>query len=423
MRYNTSVQYKNFSGDGAIEINGDEIVVFKKSAAIHYAFGAIGTALAQGKEVVRFSLGEIKAYNIIERLFGQELSITLRNGDSVVVGIKSDMWGSFLPLIKQSVAAGNADVSPEHSKKVQEKDWEDKNLTERGTIDTAEQKEGALEGMRETEKKTDHEIAVVNSSCCAKCGKEIPGDSAFCPFCGNEIKNIIEAETATICEQASDKKKSTTIPNNPDKNVDSPIKPATKSRRGAVVAIVLLSVILLALAGLNIYQHTELQKSTDTIQKYSATIKDKSTEIASLKKANEKLEKEKEAAVSAKNAAITEKNKAVKQNQTFTTIKNWVEKYSKSFRSHSTYYAASNVIAVKVGETVELSITYTGSRHVWKGMTGNACKAEWSKQWSSHTTSVKITGVSAGTSEISFYLGDSTKADSQESFRVLVIVV
>ena len=32
---NTSVQYKRQSGDGAIEINGNEIAVFKKSAAMH----------------------------------------------------------------------------------------------------------------------------------------------------------------------------------------------------------------------------------------------------------------------------------------------------------------------------------------------------------------------------------------------------
>ena len=63
-----------------------------------------------------------------------------------------------------------------------------------------------------------------------------------------------------------------------------------------------------------------------------------------------------------------------------------------------------------------------GNRSVWASTTNRCCSTDWSKKWSGNTTQLRITGVTTGVTEIIFRLGNSNKADEQESFRVLVIV-
>lgn len=124
-----------------------------------------------------------------------------------------------------------------------------------------------------------------------------------------------------------------------------------------------------------------------------------------------------------KSTAERERARAAVENSYYRAIKTWVTNYSNRYRASSDYYAGSNVIAVVVGETVALDVTYKGDRYMWVDSSTSNCKIEWGKNWDNNTTTLKITGLNTGTSELSFSLGDSEKEDSIASFSVLVIVV
>lgn len=264
---------------------------------------------------------------------------------------------------------------------------------------------------------------------CSKCGKEIPDDSEFCPFCGAIVSiNQNLQDSNPSASQISKSEDSDLI------DVGDSFELTSKKRRNRIIIIISLALLFGLLIGLSIYQYysykSTLQSYSAELDSYSESLKEKNALIselnetnAALTEKNTKLQEEKKKAISEKTAAINEKNKALAESKRYETIKTWVKDYGKGFHSSTSYYAASNMVAVKVGETVSLDITYTGNRHVWKQSTNRNCTVEWSKNWSNHTTKVNIKGVTEGTTEIIFKLGDSEKSDSKESFRVLVIVV
>ena len=270
---------------------------------------------------------------------------------------------------------------------------------------------------------------------CKKCGKQIPDDSVFCPFCGEAMELLdsiaITEDITEIQETDNGTQNSESITDAEPKETEPGTKefPAKieKPHKRATFAAIILAVLVGALAGLNIFQYhnNNLKLQTITTEKEAL-----SSENAELKDSNAKLEEQKNKAITERDTAKKEKEKAISNSQQYRIastryngIKTWIEKHCKDFHASNSYYAASNVIAVRVGETVNLEIVYSGNRNLWERTTNSNCKVDWNMGWSNNRTSEKIEGVSEGTSEIIFSLGDSNKADAKESFRVLVIVV
>ena len=256
----------------------------------------------------------------------------------------------------------------------------------------------------------------ISTIVCKNCGKQLPDDSLFCQYCG-ELLDCVDLKKANEGNSIDNEKASNlynaTTENEAANSLGGVAKKEKTTRRVPIIAIIVLSVLLCGLAGLSFYQHFS----------YSETLQVLRAENDSLKENNTKLEEEKARAVSERNTARRERDQAKRGSREYETVKSWVTQYGKGFHVQNSYYAASNIIAVKVGETVNLSITYTGNRTLWLNTTDTCCKADWGSGWSGNTTTVKISGISAGTSELIFSLGNTDQADSNESFRVLVIVV
>lgn len=104
MRYNTSIDESSHgAGEGAVEFDGREFVIFKKSQAVWLFFGAIGNALAHGKEIMRFSMDDIISCRIIQKTFHDRIRIELRNGEHVVLVLKGDMVDDICPVLKDKI--------------------------------------------------------------------------------------------------------------------------------------------------------------------------------------------------------------------------------------------------------------------------------------------------------------------------------
>ena len=259
---------------------------------------------------------------------------------------------------------------------------------------------------------------------CVNCGKEIPEDSVFCPFCGVSVETI-ETEATEEKEIESTEVATKEGSKAPQEKTSLQNKKG-KPTRGSVIAIVILAVLIGVLAGFNVYQYynTRAQVLTWNTEKENllsenAALKDSKTK---LEEQNKKLTTERDKAKQERAQAVSNSQQYKANSNTFEQIKTWIKNHCKDFHSNNSFYAASNAVVVKVGETVYLDITYTGNRNIWEHTTNSSCKVEWTKSWSGNRTSVKITGTYAGMNEIVFSLGDANKADAKESFRVLVIV-
>lgn len=269
---------------------------------------------------------------------------------------------------------------------------------------------------------------------CTNCKKQIPADSAFCPFCG---MIIAESKSGTQIRQheevmtsggafaipegkksASGKTQSENVPadckpceertalqerviyraHNTQTVDNSVIKVTPKGRVWKWVSIALI-VALLSGIGCLLYDRSAQIRNNNALTARVAVLSEE------------------------KSTAERERARAAVENRYYRAIKTWVTNYSNRYRASSDYYAGSNVIAVVVGETVALDVTYKGDRYMWVDSSTGNCKIEWGKNWDNNTTTLKITGLNTGTSELSFSLGDSEKEDSIASFNVLVIVV
>lgn len=104
MRFNTGIDASSYGGGaGAVEFNGREFVIFKKSQAVGLFFGAIGTALSQGKEIMRFSLDDIASCRLIEKAIRDRIRIDLRNGEYVVLVLGDDLVDNVYPVLKEKI--------------------------------------------------------------------------------------------------------------------------------------------------------------------------------------------------------------------------------------------------------------------------------------------------------------------------------
>ena len=144
--------------------------------------------------------------------------------------------------------------------------------------------------------------------------------------------------------------------------------------------------------------------------------------IKGLTERNDELLQESSKAKKERDSFKKERDSYKSKSDRYTDIEKWVRKYGTQFNKDANYHTWSNTISVKVGETVKLGVYYKGNRNCWLGTTNNNCSAEWTKNWNGNTTYVELTGLSVGTNELQFSLGNSKESDSTVSFRVLVVI-
>ena len=90
-------------GDGAIEYIDGEFVLYNKDPMVRVLFGAIGNAIASGKEFKRFRTEDIQSFEIIEKAFTNRLKITLKIGEYFSLKNESDIQRGILPILLNKV--------------------------------------------------------------------------------------------------------------------------------------------------------------------------------------------------------------------------------------------------------------------------------------------------------------------------------
>lgn len=104
--------------------------------------------------------------------------------------------------------------------------------------------------------------------------------------------------------------------------------------------------------------------------------------------------------------------------QIVTNMSSFLTFSSNSYQSYADFNAGSNVIAVKVGQSVELPVTAPKKGTKLFSIDNNNCEAEWMEKSGGGTGYLKITGKKVGTTKIFFSI-----KDGNASFPILVIVV
>ena len=87
MKDNAVVVYPTdtLNQEGKIEITDIDIIFYKKSKAVRAMFGAIGSALSEGKEAFRFSFNDIDKIEMKRYLLRKKgCYITLSNGQTYI---------------------------------------------------------------------------------------------------------------------------------------------------------------------------------------------------------------------------------------------------------------------------------------------------------------------------------------------------
>ncbi len=102
MVINGAIQFKTPSsrgkGDGVILFENGEFVVRNKGIAT-ILFGAVGAALAKGKEVMRFPVSEIASYETSKKMLAHNMRFTLKDGSFVQFVYPKDMEQELIQII------------------------------------------------------------------------------------------------------------------------------------------------------------------------------------------------------------------------------------------------------------------------------------------------------------------------------------
>lgn len=87
MQINVGVQYMTDAGkgggDGTVIYENGEFVILSKGIAARLLFGALGAALAKGKEVMRFKTEDIASYKAYRKMLANYITLTLKDGGTL----------------------------------------------------------------------------------------------------------------------------------------------------------------------------------------------------------------------------------------------------------------------------------------------------------------------------------------------------
>lgn len=244
---------------------------------------------------------------------------------------------------------------------------------------------------------------------CIKCGKPLPDDSEFCPFCG--ITVVKSSEPSLIFQ------------------VTSPINkesPKTIKQTSHLVIAIALSILLLALGALNVIQYISNRNYTVNYQKeinnYKQSIDDYKEEISTLEAEKDTLQESKKNLTS----DVQKWRKNAQEYEDASEIVDLIEKYgSNSFGyASNNFHTSTGVVVLNSFETKKITLTAYWSNGGTVDLERYDSAVGYmypsvefgSESW---TTSTSL-GITANTSGAYIYKFSTTA--SSEAFNLLIIV-
>lgn len=100
VRFDAVIRGKYGNGDGTIEINRNEMIVFRKSAFTRALFGQVGVALSSGKEVGRFFAVDIAFIEVKEYVFRSVVYYVFKDNSKLSISI-ADERAAKVKILKQ----------------------------------------------------------------------------------------------------------------------------------------------------------------------------------------------------------------------------------------------------------------------------------------------------------------------------------
>ncbi len=103
MEFNCSIQFKTSAsrgaGDGIVTFENGEFIIFSKGMAARILFGAIGAALAKGKEVMHFRVEDIASYKAYRKMLANYVTITLKDGGTLTFNYPKKVEDELLSIL------------------------------------------------------------------------------------------------------------------------------------------------------------------------------------------------------------------------------------------------------------------------------------------------------------------------------------
>lgn len=284
---------------------------------------------------------------------------------------------------------------------------------------------------------------------CHKCGKELANDSLFCQRCGTPVITQAHAEPvpeATPTPPVTPAAVSVPAAPEPSSSNGHSVKKERRCRycgnilesekktcsfcgkpqRKATSSVLILisALLLLALAGLSIYQHisyrADLSEKNASIEQLTADNHSLTNEVSDLTEKISNLRSD----IADMKLKLGDMNKTVQTHATAKAVYQNISSFFSStkastYNKYKDYFANTNIIVVREGKTATVSITYKGNDTIWMDAEKDYyIDYEWSHSWSNDTTKAEVTGKNAGSTILTF-----SKEDSSDKFYVLVVVV
>ena len=116
MRYELTVSGPFGQGDGAISINGHDVVIYKKSAVVRAAFGMVGTMIASGKPVISFQKEDIETCGKLSFIssLSARMMIRLKTGEEILLRANEGKLDEIIALLRD-LNAPASDRLPDES--------------------------------------------------------------------------------------------------------------------------------------------------------------------------------------------------------------------------------------------------------------------------------------------------------------------
>jgi hypothetical protein len=103
MEIKCTIQFKtqtaHGSGEGVVLFENGEFVVRNKGIATRMLFGALGAALAKGKEVMRFPVSEISSYETFRKMLANYMRFTLKDGSVLLFNYSKNVEEELLAIV------------------------------------------------------------------------------------------------------------------------------------------------------------------------------------------------------------------------------------------------------------------------------------------------------------------------------------
>lgn len=220
---------------------------------------------------------------------------------------------------------------------------------------------------------------------CSKCGRTISDNSTFCSFCGEKRAEPENAHDLNI-------------------TVNQSILKTKKSRSLRFITILFSFALILSIIG-NCFQASNNKSLSTELAESQKNIEELKQQIV---KANNRISDLNYQVSNLKSRAETAENK-VSSMKTAEAVYSGINRFlsnnrSDAFKKYQDIYTRTNVVVIKKGSTVDISVVWVNSGYVYCNCDdASIISLKWNGNWSRNTTSLNITGLQAGVSVIRIY--------------------